>query len=91
MNGSIFWILNVIGTWLIGQILNKMFINEKSPLYYENIMEWLKAFLYSPKIITLIVFYSVLTKLGLGKLFKEDKLMLLSFALLGVAIRRTLA
>ena len=42
MKSFIYWILKIIGGWIITQFLNKTFMNEKSPLYYSKLMEMVK-------------------------------------------------
>ena len=63
----IIWILKTIANWFIGQILSKTFMNEKSPLYYGKLIEMVKTFLTHVKMKILLVYYSVLIKLGLMK------------------------
>ena len=60
-------ILKIIGAWILTQFLNKAFMDKKSPLYYEKLMEKLKLIIYAIRIWVLLALFNVLGRLGFFK------------------------
>jgi len=90
MINFILWLLMVIGGWVINKLLDRAFMNRKSPFYYEKLMERLKLFMYNTKIALMTTGYVVLMKLRIIKPLTSGQTFRLAVIIIVAAILTTM-